>query len=127
MNHGDTERTRALTFRGDFPSPPSRGEREGPSAERWEGEVGVGARSGIPHLTPALSAPRGGEGEDQRPDHPNTSEKGKNSTIPPGTSSLRPSSRTAKPSDCTIEERMPAPSFGYLRATMAPSSRSRVA
>ena len=40
-----------------------RGEREGPIAERWEGEVGVtGERSGIPHLTPALSAPKGGEG-----------------------------------------------------------------
>src|SRR6266852_1845141 len=62
MNHGDTERTRALTFRGDFPSPPFRGEREGPGAKRWEGEVGVGERSGIPHLTPTLSAPGGGEG-----------------------------------------------------------------
>src|SRR5260370_33007407 len=38
------------------------GEREGPIAQRWEGEVGVGKRSGIPHLTPTLSAPRGGEG-----------------------------------------------------------------
>ena len=47
-----------------FSSPPLRGEREGPIAERWEGEVGVaGERSGIPHLTPALSAPRGGEGD----------------------------------------------------------------
>jgi len=49
------------------PSPPFRGEREGPSAERWEGEVGLGKRSGIPHLTPTLSAqPRpkgGGKGE----------------------------------------------------------------
>ncbi len=31
------------------------GEREGPIAERWEGEVGVGGRSGIPHLTATLS------------------------------------------------------------------------
>jgi cobyrinic acid a,c-diamide synthase len=46
----------------DKPSPPFRGEREGPIAQRWEGEVGVGGRSGIPHLTPALSVPRGGEG-----------------------------------------------------------------
>jgi hypothetical protein len=40
------------------------GEREGPIARRWEGEVGDrdGNRSGIPYLTPALSAPRGGEG-----------------------------------------------------------------
>jgi phosphoribosyl-dephospho-CoA transferase len=44
------------------PSPPFRAEREGPSAKRWEGEVGIGRRSGIPHLTPTLSAPRGGEG-----------------------------------------------------------------
>jgi adenosylcobinamide kinase / adenosylcobinamide-phosphate guanylyltransferase len=45
------------------PSPPFRGEREGPGAARREGEVGIGERSGIPHLTPALSAPRGGEGD----------------------------------------------------------------
>ncbi len=44
------------------PSPPFRGEREGPSAQRWEGEVGIGGRYGIPDLTPILSAPGGGEG-----------------------------------------------------------------
>jgi hypothetical protein len=44
------------------PSPPFRAEGEGPSAKRWEGEVGIGRRSGIPHLTPTLSAPGGGEG-----------------------------------------------------------------
>jgi len=44
------------------PSPPFRGEREGPAPKAWEGEVGAGERSGIPHLTPALSAPGGGEG-----------------------------------------------------------------
>jgi len=44
------------------PSPPFRGEREGPAAEPREGEVGIGERPGIPHLTPALSAPGGGEG-----------------------------------------------------------------
>jgi hypothetical protein len=56
------------------PSPPFRGEREGPTphgsaqsaargqAPAWEGEVG-GHPPGIPHLTPALSAPRGGEGD----------------------------------------------------------------
>ncbi len=89
MNHGDTERTRALTFRGDFPSPPFRGEREGPSAKRWEGEVGVGARSGIPHLTPTLSAPKGGEGVGAgltvlavvKPNAPSTSELGQD--LPP--------------------------------------------
>src|SRR5205807_975474 len=48
--------------RSASPSPPFRGEREGPSAELWEGEVGTGKRSVIPHLTPALSAPGGGEG-----------------------------------------------------------------
>ena len=46
----------------EFPSPPFRGEREGPTPEAWEGEVGVGKRSGIPHLTPTLSAPGDGEG-----------------------------------------------------------------
>jgi hypothetical protein len=65
----------------EFPSPPFRGEREGPAPQAWEGEVGAGGRSGIPHLTlsapsplpslprkrgrvgvGALSAPRGGEG-----------------------------------------------------------------
>jgi len=45
------------------PSPPFRGESEGPAAKPWEGEVGAGSRSGIPHLTPTLSAPEGGEGE----------------------------------------------------------------
>ena len=46
------------------PSPPLRGEREGPNrVSDWEGEVRIGRRSGIPHLTPTLSAPEGGEGE----------------------------------------------------------------
>jgi len=40
-----------------FPSPPLGGEG-GRIAERWEGEVRNGKRSGIPHLTPALSAPQ---------------------------------------------------------------------
>src|SRR6185312_2807195 len=44
------------------PSPPFRGEREGPDAKRREGEVGIGKRPGIPHLTPTLSVPKGGEG-----------------------------------------------------------------
>ena len=46
-----------------IPSPPFRGEREGPIAERWEGEVGAGAALWNPPPHPALSAPRGGEGE----------------------------------------------------------------
>jgi hypothetical protein len=52
---------------GNFPSPPFRGEREGPSAQRWEGQVGGGKRSGIPRLTLTLSAPGGGEVEDYGP------------------------------------------------------------
>jgi len=46
-------------------SPPFRGEREGPTPGAWEGEVGapqVEARA-FPHLTPTLSAPKGGEGD----------------------------------------------------------------
>ena len=46
------------------PSPPFRGEREGPAPKAWEGEVGIGERSGVPHLTPTLS-PGGGEGENR--------------------------------------------------------------
>ena len=45
------------------PSPPFREEREGPIARRWEGEVGRCPRSEIPHLTPTLSTPEGGEGD----------------------------------------------------------------
>jgi hypothetical protein len=44
------------------PSLPFRGEREGPIAQRWEGEVSACRRCGLPHLTPTLSAPEGGEG-----------------------------------------------------------------
>jgi ATP-dependent Lhr-like helicase len=47
---------------GEIPSPPFRGEREGPDAERREGEVGVGLASEIPHLTPTLSAPLNSKG-----------------------------------------------------------------
>ena len=49
---------------GKSPSPPFRGEREGPVAQRWEGEVGQAANrpGGPPH--PALSPrPAGGEGK----------------------------------------------------------------
>ena len=45
----------------------------GPIAERWEGEVGICRRSGIPHLTPTLSAPggrRGSYGGDAKLDAP---------------------------------------------------------
>jgi adenosylcobinamide kinase / adenosylcobinamide-phosphate guanylyltransferase len=56
-----------LILKGDpiSPSPPFRGEREGPAPKAWEGEVGIGKRSGIRPLTPTLS-PGGGEGEDRR-------------------------------------------------------------
>ena len=40
-----------------------RGEREGPNPQGWEGEVGRPRDRWIPHLTPALSAPGGGEGD----------------------------------------------------------------
>jgi hypothetical protein len=39
------------------------GEGGDPSRSDGEGEVGLGKRSGIPHLTPTLSAPKGGEGD----------------------------------------------------------------
>ena len=45
------------------PQIPWRGEREGPIAEQWEGEVG--SRQRFSHLTPTLSAPKGGEGARQ--------------------------------------------------------------
>ncbi|SRR6266851_3457608 len=56
-----------LILKGDpiSPSPPFRGEREGPAPKVWEGEVGVGEPSGIRPLTPTLS-PDGGEGENRR-------------------------------------------------------------
>jgi alanine racemase len=38
------------------------GEEGGPPQSGGEGEVGADARSGIPHLTPTLSVPEGGEG-----------------------------------------------------------------
>jgi very-short-patch-repair endonuclease len=38
------------------------GEGGDPPQRGGEGEVGVGKRLGIPHLTPTLSAPKGGEG-----------------------------------------------------------------
>jgi hypothetical protein len=40
-------------------SAPFREEREGPIAKQWEGEVGIGESSGLPHLTSTLSAPGG--------------------------------------------------------------------
>src|SRR4051794_4462768 len=54
-----------------MPSPPFRGEREG--TRRFgdgEGEVGRAVTwscGGVPHLTPTLSAPKGGEGDFKLP------------------------------------------------------------
>src|SRR5439155_20798634 len=44
--------------RNTTPLRPSGGEREGPAPEAWEGEVGLGERPGIPHLTPPAPPPR---------------------------------------------------------------------
>src|SRR6266404_2425719 len=52
--------------RASCPSPPACGGRgRDPARQRREGEVGGAAvrNAGIPHLTPTLSAPRGGEGD----------------------------------------------------------------
>ena len=57
----DSGREQDRSF-AEIPSPPFRGEREGPSAKRWEGEVGDDRSLSFPHLTPTLSAPGGGEG-----------------------------------------------------------------
>src|SRR5437660_9392337 len=54
-----------LDFRSVFeeiPSPPFRGEREGPIAERWEGEVGVPTAPESP-TSPRPSPPPGAERE----------------------------------------------------------------
>jgi cell wall-associated NlpC family hydrolase len=53
--------------RANNPSPPFRGERKGPAAKPWEGEVGAGNSAGTHPLTPTLS-PTGGEGADRLPD-----------------------------------------------------------
>src|SRR5207253_10075526 len=57
-----TGRGGLLTLPRENPSPPFRGEREGPAPKAREGEVGAGKRSGILHLTPTLSAPLGVNG-----------------------------------------------------------------
>src|SRR5215469_13893651 len=59
--------------------------------------------------------------------HPITSEKGKKSTIVPMASELAASLKMTRPSERTTEERIPAPSLGYLIATTASPSRSRLA
>ncbi len=48
----DSTRAAGIAFE---PLSALQGEREGPIAQRWEGEVGVGKRSGIRPLTPTLS------------------------------------------------------------------------
>jgi hypothetical protein len=53
-----------LAARAYLPSPPFRGEREGPIAGQWEGEVGAVEHSGFPHLT-LPSPPPGAQRENQ--------------------------------------------------------------
>ena len=55
----DTARNALSTLQG--------GEGGDPSRSDGEGEVGAGERSGIPHLTPTLSAPEGREGVSNDP------------------------------------------------------------
>ena len=50
-----------ITQLANIPSPPFRGEREGPVAERWEGEVGDATHSRTAPLT--LPSPPGRRGE----------------------------------------------------------------
>src|SRR5204862_6558953 len=55
-----------LDFKSVFdkePSPPVRGEREGPIAERWEGEVGLSASALESPTSPQPSPPPGAERE----------------------------------------------------------------
>ena len=49
------------------PSPPLRGEREGPNPQGWEGEVGGAADQHVGPPHPALS-PRPAGGEDNKSD-----------------------------------------------------------
>src|ERR1700757_1312241 len=64
----DASPSPALPSRGEGvknPSPPLKGEREGPVAKRWDGEVGSSANQPGGVLPPALSArPAGGENKD---------------------------------------------------------------
>src|SRR6266436_8240499 len=59
--------------------------------------------------------------------HESTSENGRKSTMLPTASSLAVSSKITSPSERTIEDRIPAPSLGYLTATTASPSRFRLA
>src|SRR5579875_1271512 len=56
--------------------------------------------------------------------HPTTSENGRNSTVSPAARTPVASSRMTSPSACTIDDRIPAPSFGYLTATVTAPRRS---
>ncbi len=58
----DPGREQGRSARATAPLRPAGAEREGPSAERWEGEVGGGRRFGSLHVIPALAAPPRGEG-----------------------------------------------------------------
>ena len=52
-----------VNIQAEGPSPPFRGEREGPNPKGWEGEVGAAADPLVDPPHPALSPrPAGGEG-----------------------------------------------------------------
>src|SRR5579883_2315418 len=81
----------------------------------------VAQRLRVPRTARAEPVEQPGEIEDL---HPNTSEKGRKSQISPGSSAAVASPTTTRPSERTIEDRMHAPSRGYLTATSAAPSRS---
>src|SRR5579863_2916401 len=62
FGHGTAGLSRISWVRTQMPSPPFRGEREGPIAKRWEGEVGARRHLWNPHLT-LPSPPPGAERE----------------------------------------------------------------
>src|SRR5690348_14082061 len=64
-----------------------------------------------------------GAGARRRKPHAMTSLNGRKSTVPPSSTWLRPSGISTKPSDSTIEVRMPAPSRGNFSATRSEERR----
>jgi hypothetical protein len=73
---------RGMIWHPDLPSPPFKGEREGPSAQRWEGEVGSERglrRARMPAMKPAAAAP-----SSSSPPCPRISCTAPNARPPPG-------------------------------------------